>query len=71
MNRLVVATWEYTIETVPGADPDMVIGEVEETLQEKLVPMILECNNPDAEFATIVAVDGTLPRDRASDESTF
>jgi hypothetical protein len=71
LNRLEIYTWAYTIETVPNADTDAVIGEVEEILQERLIPLLLECFNAEALNATIVAIDATLPRDTISVDSTF
>lgn len=71
MNRLVVVKWKYTIETVPRANPDTVIGEVEEIVQESLIPLIMQCNNDEAANASIVALEGTLPRDTISNDSTL
>ena len=71
MNRLVLVDWKYTIETVPNANIDKVIGEVEEMLQESLVPLLLECKNDEAASATIVVVDCTLPRDVISENSEY
>ena len=69
LNRLVIFNWKYTIEAVPGADIDTVIGEVEEILQENLIPVLLQCNNADAVNGTVVAIDGTFPRDTVSVDS--
>lgn len=71
LNRLAIYEWKYTIETVPNANIDSVIGEVEEILQERLIPRLLECNNPNAVNGTVVAIDGTFPRDTVSLDSTF
>jgi hypothetical protein len=71
LNRLEIYTWAYTIETVPNADTDAVIGEVEEILQERLIPVLLQCLNSEASAATIVAIDATMPRDTISRDSTF
>ena len=70
-NRLVVFSWKYTMETVPYADVDTVMGEVEEILQEKLIPRILECNNEQAVNGTVVSLDATFPRDELSTDSTY
>lgn len=66
MNRLELFNWKYTIETVAHADTGSVIGEVEEILQEKLIPILLSCNNKNATNASIVAIDSTLPQDTVS-----
>ena len=78
LNRLVLVGWKYTIETAPTADPSQVIGEVEEILQESLIPIVLSCNinNNNNELGavnnnnpSIVAIDSTLPRDSISDNA--
>jgi len=63
MRRLFTYQWKYTIETVARADPDSVMAEVEENLQEKLAPLLLSCLNAEVANASIVALDSTWPRD--------
>lgn len=66
MNRLELFNWKYTVETVAHANLDAVIGGVEEMLQERLVPILLSCNNENVVNASIVAIDCTLPLDTVS-----
>ncbi|GAX28423.1 hypothetical protein FisN_4Hh386 [Fistulifera solaris] len=69
LSRLELFKWKYTIETVAQADVNAVIGQVEEMLQERLVPLLLSCNAKDVANASIVAIDCTLPLDTISLEA--
>lgn len=71
LNRMIIHEWQYTVETVEHADIDAVVGEVEEILQRRLVPLILQCYNAEVAPISIVAVDATLPRDNISTTSTY
>lgn len=71
MSRLEIFDWKYTIETVAHSDIDTVIGGVEEMLQERLVPILLSCNDENARNASIVAIDCTLPLDTVSTDGKF
>jgi hypothetical protein len=66
LSRLELFKWKYTIETVAQADVNAVIGQVEEMLQERLVPLLLSCNAKNVANASIVAIDCTLPLDTIS-----
>jgi hypothetical protein len=65
-NHLEILTWKYTIETVPNAVVETVIGEVQEILLEHVAPYTLSCLNPAADYAKIVKMDTAIPSDEPS-----
>ena len=57
---LEILTWSYSIETVADADVETVFGEVSEITLEDVAPLSLECQNEEASYAHIVAMDANI-----------
>ena len=68
-STLIVTYW-YSLETVPQADINKVRGEGEEILQEQIAKMVLECLNPTASDASIIALD-SFPFDQEKADGMY
>jgi hypothetical protein len=66
-----MVTWQYSVETAPVFDAQLVVDRLEERLANEMVPMLLKCWDPTVTFDFDVQAIDQQPRDTPSDFGTL
>jgi hypothetical protein len=66
-----IVTWQYSVETVPNFDPQLIVDRVEKRLANEMVPLLLNCWDPSVFFDFNLQAIDQQPRDTPSDSGTL
>jgi hypothetical protein len=64
-------TWQYSVETVPILNAQIIVDRVEERLANEMVPLLLSCWDPTVIFDFNLQGIDQQPQDTPSDSGTF
>jgi hypothetical protein len=66
-----IVTWQYSVETVPIFNAQLIVDRVEERLANEMVPLMLNCWDPTVTFDFDLQAIDQQPRDTPSETGTL